>query len=227
MPAGSAARHGCGRPRAMAPSRSARASAKNANASCNPSGLRTSRTSRTPFFPQSRSRASLQRSTLQVHVHPLTLLDPRPDLRRRSPAARLPIRIHALLHARGTRRSVRSLKAGVQAIVAHRPVTAAVAGKLVQHSGHLCRHPVRRNLVRVGKVRSGQLLAAQDRRQRCVRRGRVVRRHLLRRRIRPLSRRRNRRGGKHEQNENSLHNLILRTSRPAEQRAKKKSPYGR
>src|SRR5207245_9527301 len=99
----------------------------------------------------------------EIYILPFTALDACANLCRRSPQLSLLIGINRLLHAGRTGRSVRPLKAAMQAVVPHHPVAMAIAGLLMQDSRDCLRHLVRGDLVGVSKDDSGQLISAKHR----------------------------------------------------------------
>src|SRR5579863_7363605 len=96
------------------------------------------------------------RGRLQINLLPVALDDASPDLRRRLALLVLLIRVVELLQAGRALRTMRILKAAMQAIVPH-AVAIAVARLLMQHIRNLRRELISVGLKSVLRVRAPQI----------------------------------------------------------------------
>ena len=104
----------------------------------------------------------LQSGFFEIDCLPVAALDAGADLGGRPTQFGLLVGVDRLLHAGGAGRAVGSFKAAMQTVMPQGSVAVAVAGLLVQDGGNRGGHLVGDDLILMGEIDSGELVAAED-----------------------------------------------------------------
>jgi hypothetical protein len=105
------------------------------------------------------------RDRLEIDRLKFLALDARTDLLRRHLALRHDVGVMLLFRAGGAFRAVGTLEAAVHAVVAHRPVAAAIAGELEEYGLNGRSFFINLDLPGITEIISRQLASGEDRRQ--------------------------------------------------------------